>query len=66
MHRRAARQSEIGRVYRAAKANGMAIGGIEVDGTRIRIFAKDEIKEASNDDDLDRELAEFEKRHGKN
>jgi hypothetical protein len=57
------RQADVTRAIRAARAGGVDIGRVEIarDG-RIVIIASGH--PVVQDDDLDRELAEFEARHG--
>ncbi|MBM0205663.1 hypothetical protein JNW90_23610 [Micromonospora sp. STR1s_5] len=60
------RQADVSRVVKGALAAGLKIGRIEVGpDNKITVFAADHVEPARGpDDDLDRELAEFEARHG--
>jgi hypothetical protein len=58
------RQQDVTRAIRAAIAAGVDIARVEIarDGRIVIVTA--EAQPAARDDDLDRELAEFEARHG--
>jgi hypothetical protein len=58
------RQQDVTRAIRAARAAGVDIARVEIarDGRIVMVTA--EVQCAAQDDDLDRELAEFEARHG--
>lgn len=61
------RQADIERALKAAQAVGLVVGGYEIDSNgRIVVFTADGNAQEPLPvgDDLDRELAEFEARHG--
>jgi hypothetical protein len=59
------RQRDVTRAIRAVSAAGVLIGSVEIgsDG-KIVVVARSQQQSASPQDDLDRELAEFQSRHG--
>jgi hypothetical protein len=60
-------QAEITRALRAAKEAGLEVAGYEVDPSsgKVRVFTtKNGAPPPSEQDDLDRELADFEARDG--
>ena len=62
--RRSPRQRGVSRIVKALTASGVVIARIEVDSTgKITIIAAT-APAAGQQDDLDRELAEWEARHG--
>ena len=60
------KQADVTRAVKGALAAGVAVGKIEVgrDGKIILFTAHRVPQETAGGDDLDRELAEFEARHG--
>jgi hypothetical protein len=61
--RRSRRQRGVSRIVKALTASGVGIARVEIDNTgKITIIAAS--APAAGQDDLDRELAEWEARHG--
>jgi hypothetical protein len=59
------RESDVRRAIKAAASAGMEIGAVEIGATgEIRIVAGKPGSQPSGMDELDRELAAFEGRHG--
>jgi hypothetical protein len=67
MSRRAATQREITRAIKAAMDAGLTDYRVEVDGGKVVVLPGGSTPQraASETEDLDRELAEFEASHGK-
>jgi len=62
--RAAATQKEISRAIKAAQEAGLAVAGVEINGTKIIVLTAGSVLElrAPQSDDLDRELVEWEAR----
>jgi hypothetical protein len=57
-------QADVARVLRAAKQSGAAEVVVQVGKQSLTVKLAPSLEQASDSDDLDRELAEFEARHG--
>ena len=63
--RAAATQREIESAIKGVRRTGLVVTGVEIDGTKILVLTDGpETSGAPKSNDLDRELAEFEARHG--